>query len=76
MFVFIHCFKHEYVFKRSAGSWLPIFKDYKKGLQESGKYKAYLFVYFTGAGDNQESIRFALSNDGYNLNALNNISQY
>ncbi|HTJ51826.1 MAG TPA: family 43 glycosylhydrolase [Cyclobacteriaceae bacterium] len=33
------------------------------------KYNAYLFTYFTG---NDEAIRFAISNDGYNYRALNN----
>lgn len=32
-------------------------------------YTAYLFTYFTG---NDESVRFALSNDGYHYKALNN----
>lgn len=35
-------------------------------------YQAYLFVYFTGNSKTEESIRFALSNDGYNFRALNN----
>ncbi|WP_240915219.1 family 43 glycosylhydrolase [Chitinophaga oryziterrae] len=35
-------------------------------------YSAYLFAYFTGAGKDAESIRFAISNDGYNYKALNN----
>ncbi|SEW35963.1 Glycosyl hydrolases family 43 [Chitinophaga sp. YR573] len=35
-------------------------------------YSAYLFAYFTGAGNDAESIRFAISNDGYNYKALNN----
>jgi hypothetical protein len=35
-------------------------------------YSAYLFAYFTGAGKDEESIRFAISNDGYNYKALNN----
>src|ERR1035437_3709219 len=36
------------------------------------KYSAYLFTYFTGNGKDAESIRFAISNDGYNYRALNN----
>lgn len=32
---------------------------------------AYLFVYFTGNGHGEESIRFALSNDGFTYRALN-----
>lgn len=35
------------------------------------KFSAYLFVYFTGNDKKEESIRFALSNDGYNYRALN-----
>ena len=35
------------------------------------KTSAYLFVYFTGNSGNQEAIRFAVSNDGYNFRALN-----
>lgn len=34
------------------------------------QYSAYLFVYFTGNEKNEEAIRFALSNDGYNFKAL------
>lgn len=36
------------------------------------KYSAYLFTYFTGNGNGEEAIRFALSKDGYNYRALNN----
>ena len=36
------------------------------------KNTAYLFTYFTGNGGTEESIRFALSNDGYVYRALNN----
>jgi len=35
------------------------------------KYSAYLFTYFTGMGTEQESIRFAISNDGFAYIALN-----
>lgn len=34
-------------------------------------YSAYLFVYFTGNGPQEEAIRFAISQDGYNYKALN-----
>jgi len=34
-------------------------------------YSAYLFVYFTGNRKDEEQIRFALSDDGYNFKALN-----
>jgi len=36
------------------------------------QYSAYLFVYFTGNEKNEEAIRFALSEDGFNYRALNN----
>lgn len=35
------------------------------------KLSSYLFVYFTGNDKNEEAIRFALSDDGYNYKALN-----
>ncbi len=36
------------------------------------KNTAYLFAYFTGNNKTEESIRFAISNDGCNFRALNN----
>lgn len=36
------------------------------------KYSAYLFTYFIGNGPGEESIRYAVSTDGYNYRALNN----
>jgi len=36
------------------------------------KYEAYLFSYFIGNGPGEESIRFAVSEDGFNYRALNN----
>jgi arabinoxylan arabinofuranohydrolase len=36
------------------------------------KFSAYLFAYFTGNTKKEESIRFAISNDGYRYRALNN----
>lgn len=36
------------------------------------KTSAYLFTYFTGNSNDEEAIRFAISNDGYNFRALNN----
>ena len=36
------------------------------------KTSAYLFSYFTGNSKDDEAIRFAVSNDGYNFRALNN----
>jgi len=36
------------------------------------KYENYLFAYFIGNGPGEESIRYAISNDGYNYKALNN----
>jgi hypothetical protein len=41
-------------------------------LQAQTPYKAYLFAYFTGNDKYEEQIRFALSNDGYHYQALNN----
>ncbi len=35
------------------------------------QYSAYLFAYFTGNSGDEEAIRFALSDDGYNYKALN-----
>ncbi|MCL6218091.1 family 43 glycosylhydrolase [Zunongwangia pacifica] len=43
----------------------------KDGQKES-EYTAYLFTYFTGNGDGEEAIRYAISKDGYNFYALNN----
>ncbi|AOW10809.1 family 43 glycosylhydrolase [Flavobacterium gilvum] len=36
------------------------------------KTTAYLFAYFIGNKDDEEAIRFAVSNNGYNFRALNN----
>ena len=36
------------------------------------KTTSYLFAYFIGNSGNEEAIRFAVSNDGYNFRALNN----
>ncbi len=47
-------------------------KTYDVYIAEAEDFSAYLFAYFTGNSGNQESIRFALSNDGYNYRALNN----
>src|SRR5688572_5592110 len=38
---------------------------------QAQKYSAYLFTYFTGNGEGEEQIRFALSKDGLNYRALN-----
>jgi hypothetical protein len=38
---------------------------------QQSKKTAYLFTYFTGNNGTEESIRFALSNDGYTYRALN-----
>lgn len=45
-------------------------KPAKKGITK--KYSGYLFVYFTSNDMAGESIRYAISNDGYNFRALNN----
>jgi arabinoxylan arabinofuranohydrolase len=42
------------------------------GLAQKQKNTAYLFTYFTGNSGLEESIRFAISNDGYTYRALNN----
>jgi hypothetical protein len=42
------------------------------GCGKQEKYEAYLFSYFIGNGPGEESIRFAISEDGYNFRALNN----
>ena len=39
--------------------------------QKKDKTSAYLFVYFTGNRKEEEQIRFALSDNGYNFKALN-----
>lgn len=38
---------------------------------QAQKYSAYLFTYFTGNGEGEEQIRFAVSKDGLNYKALN-----
>ncbi|WP_209405042.1 family 43 glycosylhydrolase [Pseudozobellia sp. WGM2] len=40
--------------------------------QSSQDHTAYLFTYFTGNGEGEEAIRYALSRDGFNYYALNN----
>ena len=40
--------------------------------KKENEYTAYLFTYFTGNGDGEEAIRYAISEDGYNFHALNN----
>lgn len=43
------------------------------GLQaKGGKYTSYLFTYFTGNAPQEEQIRYALSEDGWTWNPLNN----
>lgn len=39
---------------------------------KSNKYTAYLFTYFTGNAPQEEQIRYALSEDGWTWNPLNN----
>ena len=41
------------------------------GCAKKDKYEAYLFTYFIGNGPGEESIRFAVSEDGYHYRALN-----
>lgn len=45
---------------------------FKVTIPEDEGYSSYLFAYFTGNSGDQESIRFALSNDGLTYKALNN----
>ncbi len=40
--------------------------------QAAPKYKSYLFTYFTGNAPQEEQIRYALSDDGWTWNPLNN----
>ena len=47
-------------------------RTFEVTIPEDEGFSAYLFVYFTGNSNDQESIRFALSNDGYTYKALNN----
>lgn len=46
-------------------------QNYNACIKEDEGYSAYLFAYFTGNSPDEEAIRFALSDDGYNYNALN-----
>ena len=46
-------------------------RTFEVTIPEDEGFSAYLFVYFTGNSNDQESIRFALSNDGYTYKALN-----
>jgi hypothetical protein len=47
-------------------------KGFSVAVAEDEGFSGYLFVYFTGNNISQEAIRFALSNDGFIYNALNN----
>lgn len=40
--------------------------------KKANNCSAYLFVYFTGNNGDEESVRYAISDDGYNYKALNN----
>ncbi|WP_423738497.1 family 43 glycosylhydrolase [Christiangramia crocea] len=42
------------------------------GAKPEREYTSYLFAYFTGNGPGEESVHYAISNDGYNFYALNN----
>lgn len=46
-------------------------KAYPQHTRIPQKFSHYLFAYFTGNEKQEEAIRFALSNDGYNYRALN-----
>lgn len=54
----------------SLGLLLSVLSGWSASAQQT-KNSAYLFTYFTGNGGAEESIRFALSNDGYTYRALN-----
>lgn len=47
-------------------------KEFEVKIAENDAKSAYLFAYFTGNSQNQEQIRFSLSNDGINYTPLNN----
>jgi len=48
-----------------------ISKDFEVKIAEDDAKSAYLFVYFTGNNQDQEQIRYSLSNDGMNYTPLN-----
>lgn len=50
----------------------PNAKSNKPAISIKSTDSVYLFAYFTGNGNDEEAIRFALSDDGYNYKALNN----
>jgi len=47
-------------------------RQFEVYIAEKEGFSAYLFAYFTGNSQNDEALRFAISNDGYNYKALNN----
>ncbi len=49
----------------------PNTENIKNKLSAKNKYSSYLFVYFTASDKDEEQIRFAWSDDGYNFKALN-----
>lgn len=56
-----------------AGQQVPKKKSLRSEIKVPNKNNsAYLFTYFTGNKKEEEAIRFAISNDGYNFRALNN----
>ena len=50
---------------------LVLILNLRSSSAQQSKNTAYLFTYFTGNNGTEESIRFALSNDGYTFRALN-----
>jgi arabinoxylan arabinofuranohydrolase len=70
---------NKFIFQNNKMNWFFVWVFTSSFLSVQGqqnttkeKYSAYLFTYFTGNGKNAESIRFAISDDGYHFNALNN----
>ncbi|HLP04768.1 MAG TPA: family 43 glycosylhydrolase [Paludibacter sp.] len=47
-------------------------KNFEVSVAEDDAKSAYLFVYFTGNSQDQEQVRYGLSNDGINYTPLNN----
>lgn len=46
--------------------------DAVPSMDEGSPFVAYLFAYFSGNKEEEEAVRYAISRDGYNYNALNN----
>ena len=55
-----------------GGSYSADAQSKVKSAVDEKDFVAYLFTYFTGNSGDEEAVRYALSNDGYNYYALNN----